>query len=83
MNELLSDAKGIAVALLGIVVSLLGWLGKRLHERLDEHAKKHVTRDELDETIRLFREDRARMHQENRADLQYIRERIDTVADRR
>lgn len=59
----------------GILVALLAWLGKRLHDRVDDHDRKMVTRDELDKTI-------TRMHEENRGNLQYIRERVDTIADR-
>lgn len=56
-------------------MALLAWIGKRLHDRVDEHDRNHVTREELDKTI-------TRMHVENRENLEYIRERVDTIADR-
>lgn len=59
----------------GILVALFAWLGKRLHDRVDAHDRTMVTREELDKTI-------TRMHVENRENLEYIRERVDTIADR-
>lgn len=56
-------------------MALLAWIGKRLHDRVDEHDRNHVTREELDKTI-------TRFHEENRDNLQYIRERVDAIADR-
>lgn len=61
--------------ILGAAMALLAWIGKRLHDRVDQHDRNHVTRDELDKTI-------TRLHAENRENLQYIRERVDTIADR-
>lgn len=61
--------------LLGVAMALLAWIGKRLHDRVDEHDRNHVTREELDKTI-------TRFHEENRDNLQYIRERVDAIADR-
>lgn len=63
-------------------MALLAWIGKRLHDRVDQHEREHVTREELTATITQFREDRKLMHEENRENLQYIRERVDTIVDR-
>lgn len=67
--------------ILGAGMALLAWLGKRLHDKVDEHDRTHVTRAELKEAITEMREDRQRMHEQNRADLHYIRERVDSIAD--
>lgn len=83
MNETGFDSNTIVNWLLGLVVAVFAFLGKRLHERIDEHGRKHVTREELDEKLETMREERERMHSENREDLHYIRERLDTALDRR
>lgn len=82
MNELLSDPR-LSVALFGFLMSIFGFISKRLHDKVEVHEKEHVTREELRETVTQMRDDRERMHQENRGDLQYIRERIDSMSDAR
>lgn len=86
MNELLTP-HSIITALLGLLVTLLGWIFNRHVERtdarldgLDESLKETVTREELDKTIQQNREDRQRMHEENREDLHYIRARLDAMS---
>jgi hypothetical protein len=88
VNELFTPSNAIT-ALLGLLVTLLGWVFNRHVERtdarldgLDEQLKESVTRAELDKTITQMREDRLRMHEENREDLHYIRERIDVMSNR-
>jgi hypothetical protein len=78
MNELLDDTKSVLLFLMGAVMTLFGWIGKRALNRLDEC----VTRDELTKTLSQMREDRLQMHRENREELRYIRERVDGIADR-
>jgi cell division protein FtsB len=82
MNELLSDAKTVVLWLLGALMALLAWLGKRQIRRIDELERDSVTRDELSETLTQMREDRLQMHLQNREELRYIRERVDGIADR-
>lgn len=85
MNEPNWYEIGLA-ALLGV----MGWLFKRHISRVDQIEEDYVTREELNDTItqlreerREFRDDRTRMHEENIAALQYIRERVDSLVDRR
>lgn len=89
MNELLSDTRSIALALLAVIMSLLTFLGKRHLKRIDVIEDSYVTRDDLDKTLTQMREDRLRMHEENLAagdrvatDVQYIRTRVDAISDR-
>lgn len=65
----------------GVAVILFGWIGKRLHDRVDTLEKDSVSREELNETLEQMRSDRERMHKENREDLHYIRGRVDTLID--
>lgn len=89
MNDLLNDAKGVLIALIGAVTSLLLWMGRREVQRIDAHSQRidaleeqSVRRDELAKTLAQMREDRLQMHRENREELKYIRERVDGIADR-
>lgn len=82
MNELLSDPR-LSMALVGVLMSFFGFIAKRLHDKVEQHQRDHVTREELRETIAEERGDRERMHLENRTDLQYIRVRIDSMSDNR
>lgn len=56
MNDLLTDWKNAAIALLGAIVGLLGWGGKRALQRQAEHQQRiealerdRVSRDDFDE----------------------------------
>lgn len=63
-------------------MALMTWFGKRQVSRIDRLEAAAVTRDELAKTLAQMREDRLQMHQENREELRYIRERVDGIADR-
>mgnify|MGYP007011099467 CR=1 FL=1 len=52
------------------------------HQRVDTLEKEKVSRAELTHALQTMREDRLRMHQENREDLDYIRRRLDDLNDR-
>jgi cytochrome oxidase assembly protein ShyY1 len=82
MNELLSDGKTLLLGLIGAMMALLTWLGKRQVRRIDDLERHSVTREELSKTLTQMREDRLQMHRENREELRYIRERVDGIADR-
>jgi cell division protein FtsB len=82
MNEIIGDAKSAIIWLLGVVMALLAWLGKRQINRIDSLERESVTRKELAETLTQMREDRQQMHSENKAEFRYIRERVDAIADR-
>lgn len=82
MNELLSDAKTVLLWLFGAIMALLAWFGKRQIKRIDDLERDSVTRKEFAAVMDHSRQDRQRMHDENRAELQYIRERVDGIADR-
>lgn len=82
MNEVFDDVKSVLLFLIGAVMSLLTWIGRRQVNRIDRLESSSVTRDELAKTLAQMREDRKQMHQENREELRYIRERVDGIADR-
>lgn len=82
MNDLLDDTKSIILVLLGAVMTLFTWIGKRSIRRIDHLEANSVSREELTRTLAQMREDRLQMHRENREDLRYIRERVDGIADR-
>lgn len=82
MNEIFDDAKSIVVGLLGAIMALLTWWGRREIKRIDTLERESVTREELAETLKQMRDDRLQMHGENRDELRYIRERVDAIADR-
>jgi phage-related minor tail protein len=82
VNDLIDEAKGVLVFLVGAVTSLLTWIGARQIKRIDALEEQSVTRDELAKTLTQMREDRLQMHRENREELRYIRERVDGIADR-
>jgi hypothetical protein len=89
MTELLSDAKTVVLWLLGALMAMLTWLGKRQINRIDRLEATSVTREDLAKTLAQMREDRLQMHEdrlqmhrENREELRYIRERVDGIADR-
>lgn len=82
MNELFNDAKSVVLWLLGALMALLTWWGKRQTNRIDDLERESVTRKELAETLTQMREDRWRMHEQNTSELRYIRERVDGIADR-
>lgn len=75
------DWKELAIYLGGVLMTIFGFITKRLHERVDKHEISHVTRDEFAKTLAQMREDRLQMHRENREELRYIRERVDGIAD--
>lgn len=82
MNELLQDTKAVILGLLALLMGLITFLGKRELKRLAAIEANYVTRHELSETLKVLREDQQRMHAENRADMRYIRARVDTIGDR-
>lgn len=82
MSEIFSDAKTVILGLLGAMMALLTWLGRRQITRIDDLERESVTREELSNTLTQMREDRLQMHRENREELRYIRERVDGIADR-
>lgn len=82
MNEIFDDAKSVILWLLGAIMAVLTWLGKRQIKRIDDLERDAVKRDELSKTLAQMREDRLQMHRENREELRYIRERVDGIADR-
>lgn len=93
MNELQPDPKTVVLWLFG----LLGWLGSAVmsiltwnvrrevkkFEALEQRSHQFVTRPELNRTLRDMQEARERMHAQNREDLQYIRERVDSILERK
>lgn len=82
MSEIFSDAKSVVLWLFGVLMGLMAWLGKRQVTRIDDLEKQGVTREELSEALTQLREDRLCMHNENRDELRYIRNRLDGIADR-
>lgn len=85
MNELLNDTKAVLLFLIGAIMTLFAWIGRRHLKEFDEWKEKSVTRDELLRTLAQMSEDRLqrdRLHDENREEFRYIRERLDGIADR-
>lgn len=82
MNELIDDTKSILLWLLGGVMALLSWIGRRQVRRIDQLEASSVTREELVRTIAQMRDDRQQMHNENKEEFRYIRNRLDGIADR-
>lgn len=81
MNELLSDAKAIVLGLLGLIVALVAWFSKSLHDRvnrhLEDHDQKYVTTAQFDKMILQLNKDRDEKHQVNVATLGRIEKKID------
>jgi hypothetical protein len=73
---------GIIAFLWGTVMSILNWNLRRELKRIDKLEEESVMRPEFERIVTQIRDDRVRMHEQNRKDLQYIRERVDTIADR-
>ena len=69
------NGQTIFSAVLGALVSVLAWLGKRLHHRVDQT----ISREEFNDILKEMREDRARMHDENRETLSRIHDRVDDL----
>jgi hypothetical protein len=86
MNELFTDTKAVILTLFGVIMALLGWASKRLHDRVDNHLDRHdhnyVTRNELDNTIRKFHDDREDKHRQNVETLARIETKIDENEER-
>lgn len=61
---------------------LLGWLGKRLHDQVDELRKSTVTREELQAVVSDIRDERVDMHRENRETLKEHRETLNRIHER-
>lgn len=78
-------ADWIASCLGALVLALSAYINNRFKshgKRLGRLERECISRDELEQTITHMREDRLRMHAENRESLQYIRERVDNLVDR-
>lgn len=60
----------------GIIIVLLAWWGNRMTDRLDVLEKSAVSRGELKEQFEQMRQDRKTMHDDNRAALQRIEEKL-------
>lgn len=80
MSELFSDAKAILIFVLGVLTSVLAFFTRRAINDIDELKKSRVTREELKDALREMKDERVRMHQQNREDLQYIRARMDSLS---
>lgn len=72
------DWKELAIYLGGLVMTIIGYFTKRLHEQVG----KSVTREELAVVIARIEGGQERRHVENREEFKYIRDRIDSIADR-
>lgn len=75
--EVLLDIKAIALWLLGVVVTLIAWIGTRNIRRLDDLEKTAATKEEFRIALDEVREERRIHHQENGQKLDRIAEKID------
>lgn len=77
----------------GILITILGWLGIRVHskqDKLEARLNKHevllpdqyVKRDEFKTVIESFTRERREMHAENKETLERIHERVDDLWQR-
>jgi hypothetical protein len=71
VNELLSDAKTVVLGLLGLLMTLFAFIGRRHLKEFDELKRNAVSRAEVE-----------RMHEENRDKLDAIDETV-TATHRR
>jgi hypothetical protein len=82
VNELYEAWKSIAIILLGILMAIVGWFGKRNAEHIDELRQNAITRKELTEALDRI-EVRQRVHHgENRDLLERIVTKIDANEER-
>lgn len=81
MNELL-EPKAVISWLFAAVVALGAFFLRRMHNHIDDLRKNAVTREELKEVLDRIDKQRETMHAQNREDLHYIRERVDSLVDR-
>lgn len=89
MNEWLPDTKTLFLWLLGAIVALGTFIGRRHLKDYDEFKKAVATRDELKASIDIsnaqreqMSADRQRMHEENQGALERIEEQITRVHTR-
>ena len=77
----------------GVLVTLLGWMGIRIHRKQDHLEARmtaheillpehYVKRDEFKNVIEAFRTERKEMHAENKETLERIHERVDELWQR-
>ena len=64
--------------LLGVLMAVLGWLGKRLHDKVERSVSRAEFRTALEE----FRKERREMHKENKGTLDRIHQRVDQLWER-
>lgn len=81
-TDLLADTKAVILWLLGVIVGLLTWSGKRLYSKVEDLEKTAVTKEHFERTIQQMRDDRATMHAENRETARESREMLGRIHDR-
>ena len=82
--------KEIVVSILGMFLTVLGIRHEKTLNKVDEHEKNHVSRHELNETVKAIRDDikdankyNAESHKELRTGVTGIHNRIDKLVDKR
>lgn len=90
MSIQLDDPKTWFSSVLSVLSIILGWLWVRIIRQHDQHGAKIqklertcVTRAELAEYMAATREERMKMHEENRETMNRIHERVDQLWSRR
>lgn len=71
VNDLLADTKAVLLFLLGAVMALMAWIGRRHLKEFDELKRNAVTREEL-----------YRLHAENKDRLDSIGTTVDRTDGR-
>lgn len=79
MNDSGIEVSTVVSGLAGVLATVLGWIGIRLHGRVDKLSADAIRREEFDNVIGEFRaqqeqnrEERREMHKENQRELREI-----------
>lgn len=82
MNDAFESFKTVVLILIGIIVGILGYLGKRTSERVDELKETAASREELTAALDRLEARQQDQHRENRALLERIENKIDENEER-
>lgn len=82
MNDFIEALKTAVVILIGIVVGILAYLGKRTSERVDTLKETAVTREDLRLALDSIESRQQVQHGENRGLLERIENKIDANEER-
>lgn len=67
---------------LGLLMALLASIFEIYRRKVDDHAKTHITREELEGYLERDRDHRLEMHRDNTKRLERIEDRVNEIGDR-